>query len=59
MNFNEFQIGHKTLPFPRFTFRRILEEVKPKFHQLKWNSNYKVKFNHNLRYRRKTRSLRQ
>lgn len=28
MNFNEFQIGHKTLPFSHFTFRRKLEEVK-------------------------------
>lgn len=28
MNFNEFQIVHKTLPFSHFTFSRKLEEVK-------------------------------
>lgn len=56
MNFNEFQIGHETLPFPHFTFRRKLEEVKPKCHQhtcnLTLNPDYKVKFNQNLKYKR-------
>lgn len=28
MNLNEYQIGHKTLPFSHFTFSRKLEEAK-------------------------------